>query len=98
RVKLYKGSVSVVARDSKTDSLFDSTIATFEDDEGAYNQKDAHGFIRLNALRMRIAANAVTKREGGARKPVAKAAAAIKKTAAAKAAAKPAAKKPTAKK
>lgn len=57
RVKLYKGSVSVVSRDSKSDSLFDSTIATFEDDEGAYNQKDAHGFIRLNALRMRIAAN-----------------------------------------
>jgi argininosuccinate synthase len=63
RVKLYKGSVSVVARDSKTDSLFDSTIATFEDDEGAYNQKDAHGFIRLNALRMRIAANAAEKRK-----------------------------------
>jgi argininosuccinate synthase len=65
RVKLYKGSVSVVARDSKTDSLFDSTIATFEDDEGAYNQKDAHGFIRLNALRMRIAANAAEKRKSG---------------------------------
>ena len=65
RVKLYKGSVSVVARDSKTDSLFDSTIATFEDDEGAYNQKDAHGFIRLNALRMRIAANAAIKRSQG---------------------------------
>jgi len=62
RVKLYKGNVIVVARDSKTDSLFDPTIATFEDDQGAYNQKDAHGFIRLNALRMRIAANAKTKR------------------------------------
>ena len=62
RVKLYKGSVSVVSRDSKNDSLFDSTIATFEDDEGAYNQKDAHGFIRLNALRMRIAANRETTR------------------------------------
>jgi argininosuccinate synthase len=62
RVKLYKGNVIVVARDSKTDSLFDPTIATFEDDQGAYNQKDAHGFIRLNALRMRIAANARTKR------------------------------------
>src|SRR5574337_226983 len=58
RVKLYKGNVIVVSRDSKTDSLFDPTIATFEDDAGAYNQKDAHGFIRLNALRMRIAANA----------------------------------------
>ena len=54
RVKLYKGGVSVVSRDSK-DSLFDSTIATFEDDGGAYNQADAAGFIKLNALRMRIA-------------------------------------------
>jgi argininosuccinate synthase len=57
RVKLYKGGVSVVGRDSKTDSLFDPTIATFEDDKGAYNQADAAGFIRLNALRMRIEAN-----------------------------------------
>jgi len=56
RVKLYKGNVIVVGRDSKTDSLFDPTIATFEDDQGAYNQADATGFIRLNALRMRIAA------------------------------------------
>ncbi|HVK54480.1 MAG TPA: argininosuccinate synthase [Burkholderiales bacterium] len=56
RLKLYKGNVSVVGRDSKTDSLFDPTIATFEDDAGAYNQADAGGFIRLNALRMRIAA------------------------------------------
>ena len=63
RIKLYKGNVIVVSRDSKTDSLFDPTIATFEDDQGAYNQKDAHGFIRLNALRMRIAANAKTKRD-----------------------------------
>ncbi|WP_227814158.1 argininosuccinate synthase [Nitrogeniibacter aestuarii] len=62
RVKLYKGNVIVVSRDSKTDSLFDPTIATFEDDEGAYNQADAHGFIRLNALRMRIAENARNKR------------------------------------
>ena len=62
RLKLYKGNVIVTGRDSKTDSLFDPTIATFEDDQGAYNQKDAHGFIRLNALRMRIAANAKTKR------------------------------------
>jgi argininosuccinate synthase len=62
RVKLYKGSVTVVARDSKTDTLFDSTIATFEDDAGAYDQKDAGGFIKLNALRMRIAANAQSKR------------------------------------
>ncbi len=56
RVKLYKGSVMVVGRDSPTDSLFDPTIATFEDDRGAYNQKDAEGFIRLNSLRLRIAA------------------------------------------
>ncbi len=56
RVKLYKGSVSVVARDSE-DTLFDQTIATFDDDGGAYNQIDATGFIKLNALRMRIAAN-----------------------------------------
>lgn len=55
RLKLYKGSVSVVGRKSDTDSLFDETIATFEDDEGAYNQQDAEGFIKLNALRMRIA-------------------------------------------
>ncbi|MBV8467668.1 MAG: argininosuccinate synthase [Burkholderiales bacterium] len=54
RVKLYKGGVSVVSRDSK-DTLFDQTIATFDDDGGAYNQKDAEGFIKLNALRMRIA-------------------------------------------
>ncbi|MCL2589751.1 MAG: argininosuccinate synthase [Betaproteobacteria bacterium] len=62
RIKLYKGNTIVVARDSKTDSLFDSGIATFEDDQGAYNQKDAEGFIRLNALRMRIAANTRAKR------------------------------------
>jgi len=58
RVKLYKGSVSVVGRKSATDSLFDENIATFDDDGGAYNQADAEGFIKLNALRMRIAANA----------------------------------------
>ncbi|MEQ1837263.1 MAG: argininosuccinate synthase [Candidatus Nitrotoga sp.] len=56
RVKLYKGNVIVVGRDSKTNSLFDPGIATFEDDKGAYDQKDAAGFIKLNALRMRIAA------------------------------------------
>ncbi len=55
RVKLYKGSVSVVGRKSETNSLFDMNIATFEDDKGAYNQKDAEGFIKLNALRLRIA-------------------------------------------
>ena len=57
RLKVYKGNVVVVGRDSKTDSLFDTAIATFEDDRGAYDQMDAAGFIRLNALRMRIAAN-----------------------------------------
>ncbi|HEY8218791.1 MAG TPA: argininosuccinate synthase, partial [Methylobacter sp.] len=56
RLKLYKGNVIVVGRTSDTDSLFDESIATFEDDAGAYNQKDAEGFIKLNALRMRIAA------------------------------------------
>lgn len=56
RVKLYKGNVIVTGRESSTDSLFDTKIATFEDDAGAYNQKDAEGFIKLNALRMRIAA------------------------------------------
>ena len=55
RVKLYKGQVSVVGRRSDV-SLFDESIATFEDDAGAYNQKDAEGFIKLNALRLRIAA------------------------------------------
>ncbi len=56
RLKLYKGAVTVVGRKSDQ-SLFDMTIATFEDDAGAYNQQDAEGFIKLNALRMRIAAN-----------------------------------------
>ena len=63
RVKLYKGNVIVVGRESATDSLFDPTIATFEDDAGAYDQKDAAGFIKLNALRLRIAAN-LSKRKG----------------------------------
>ena len=64
RLKLYKGNVIVTGRDSKTDSLFDPTIATFEDDAGAYNQKDAHGFIRLNALRLRIGATRDENRAG----------------------------------
>lgn len=55
RLKLYKGSVTVVGRQSDTDSLFDEEIATFEDDNGAYDQKDAAGFIKINALRLRIA-------------------------------------------
>jgi argininosuccinate synthase len=65
RLKLYKGNVVVVGRMSDTDSLFDERIATFEDDDGAYNQKDAEGFIKLNALRMRISAN---KKKTGKRK------------------------------
>jgi len=55
RVKLYKGAVTAVGRKSASNSLFDEAIVTFEDDAGAYNQKDAEGFIKLNALRMRIA-------------------------------------------
>lgn len=55
RLKLYKGNVIVVGRASETDSLFDESIATFEDDAGAYDQKDAEGFIKLNALRLKIA-------------------------------------------
>ncbi len=61
RLKLYKGSVSVVSRDS-VNTLFDMNIATFDDDGGAYNQADAGGFIKLNALRMRIAEIARRKR------------------------------------
>lgn len=56
RLKLYKGNVTVIGRKSQ-DSLFDERIATFDDDAGAYNQQDAEGFIKLNALRLRIAAN-----------------------------------------
>jgi argininosuccinate synthase len=56
RLKLYKGNVMVVGRKSDSNSLFDESIATFEDDEGAYHQGDATGFIRLNALRLRVAA------------------------------------------
>ena len=54
RLKLYKGNVVVTGRKSAKDSLFDSTIATFEDDAGSYDQNDASGFIKLNALRLRI--------------------------------------------
>ena len=62
RLKLYKGAVLVTSRSSKTDSLFDPKISTFDDDGGAYNQADAAGFIKLNALRLRIAANLQKKR------------------------------------
>ncbi len=56
RLRLYKGNVDVVGRRSDNDNLFDASIATFEDDAGAYDQKDAEGFIKLNALRLRVAA------------------------------------------
>ncbi len=57
KLKLYKGTVMCVSRESLTDSLFDKNISSFDDDGGAYNQADAAGFIKLNALRMRIAGN-----------------------------------------
>ena len=62
RLKLYKGNVLVVGRRSDSDDLFDPAIATFEDDRGAYDQRDAEGFIRLNALRLRTAARAGVRR------------------------------------
>ncbi|MDH3208971.1 MAG: argininosuccinate synthase [Burkholderiaceae bacterium] len=68
RLKLYKGTAVCVGRESRTDSLFDSRVATFDDDGGAYNQADAAGFIKLNALRMRIAGNLATARNKAARK------------------------------
>ena len=60
KISLYKGNVIILGRDSNN-SLFDSNIATFEDDRGAYDQKDAEGFIKINALRMRIAAKQIKK-------------------------------------
>jgi len=56
RLKLYKGNVSVAGRWSSSDNLYDADVVTFEDDGGAYRQRDAEGFIRLNALRLRLAA------------------------------------------
>ena len=56
KLELYKGNVSILGRRSEN-SLYDETIATFEDDAGAYQQRDAEGFIKLNALRMRVAAS-----------------------------------------
>src|SRR5690606_28971909 len=73
KLKLYKGSVIVVGRES-ANSLFDTRIVTFEDDQGAYDQADAGGFIKLNALRMRIAAK-VQGSAGGRRSTPRKAAA-----------------------
>ncbi len=61
KLKLYKGNVIVVGRQSETDSLFDEDIATFEDDAGAYDQSDAHGFIKLNALRLKLASKKKSK-------------------------------------
>jgi argininosuccinate synthase len=55
RLKLYQGNVTVIGRDSPN-SLYSTRMVTFEDDEGAYNQQDAAGFIKLNALRLRLGA------------------------------------------
>jgi len=89
KLKLYKGTIMCTGRESKTDSLFDMKISTFDDDGGAYNQADAAGFIKLNALRLRIGANVKAARAVSA-KPA-------RKTAG-KPAAKPVAKKAAAKK
>ncbi len=67
RLSLYKGNVIVTGRRSDADSLFDEKIVTFEDDEGAYNQSDAEGFIKLNALRLRLAGKM---RNAGGKMPV----------------------------
>lgn len=64
RLKLYKGNVICVGRESPNNSLYDTRVVTFEDDEGAYNQQDAQGFIKLNALRLRLGAQ--IGRRGGA--------------------------------
>ena len=68
KLKLYKGTIMCVGRESKTDSLFDMKISTFDDDGGAYNQADAAGFIKLNALRLRIGANLQARRKPAAKK------------------------------
>jgi argininosuccinate synthase len=97
RLKLYKGTIMCVGRESLTDSLFDTRISTFDDDGGAYNQADAAGFIKLNALRMRIAGNRASKLAAVAKaKPSAKAIKAVKATKASRAA-KPSAAAKTAK-
>ncbi len=67
KLKLYKGTIMCVGRESPSDSLFDTRIATFDDDGGAYDQADAGGFIKLNALRMRIAAKARSARASTAK-------------------------------
>lgn len=58
----YKGNVAVVSRDSKTDSLFDMNLATFNEDDSTFNHANAGGFIKLNVMRMRNAAIAREKR------------------------------------
>ena len=63
RLKLYKGNIEITGRESE-DTLFDEAIATFEDDSGAYNQADAEGFIRLNALRLRTESSRDSMRGG----------------------------------
>jgi argininosuccinate synthase len=73
RLKLYKGTIMCVGRESETDSLFDTRISTFDDDGGAYNQADAGGFIKLNALRMRIAGNLKAARAQHSKKPASQA-------------------------
>jgi len=62
RLKLYKGNTSVIGRESPN-SLYSMKVVTFEDDQGAYDQTDAQGFIKLNALRLRLGASAG--RKGG---------------------------------
>ena len=61
-LKLYKGNIQILGRKSGRNSLFDGKIASFEDDKGAYNQSDAEGFIKLNALRLRIGSKQLTKK------------------------------------
>ncbi len=63
RLKLFKGHIDIVGRKSESDSLFDASIATFEDDAGSYNQKDADGFIKLHALRLKIQAKKNNKKK-----------------------------------
>ncbi len=61
-LKLYKGNIQILGRKAGRNSLFDGKIASFEDDKGAYNQADAEGFIKLNALRLRIGSKQLTKK------------------------------------
>jgi argininosuccinate synthase len=92
KLKLFKGGITVVGR-SSPDSLFDAKISTFDDDGGAYDQADAGGFIKLNALRLRIAANKKAEEAKKAAKKAAKSAAKPAAKTASKAPAKKATKK-----